>query len=103
MLKYTLSEKEEKLINEFSLIDTQVENLYNEFHNGLSFEINLDGKKQILTEEHVRSLRAHKDSKIRRKAYKALRKVYSKKESKIILSNLYSTFVKNWIFSVKTR
>jgi len=102
-LKYILSEKEEKLINEFGLIDTQVENLYNEFHNWLSFEIVLDGKKKKLTEEEVRSLRAHKDPKVRRKAYKALRKVYNNRESKVVLSNLYSTFVKNWIFNVKTR
>ena len=102
-LKYVLTEKEEKLIAEFANIDTQVENLYNEFHNGLSFKMEIDGEEKILTEEEVRSYRAHKDPQMRRKAYKALREVYWKRESKVVLANLYSTFVKNWIFNVKIR
>jgi len=102
-LKYLLSEKEEKLLSEMQIVDTQVENLYNEFHNGLSFEIVLDGKKKKLTEEEVRSFRAHKDPKVRKKAYKALRKIYGKQESKVVLSNLYSTFVKNWVLNAKLR
>jgi oligoendopeptidase F len=102
-LKYLLSEKEEKLLAQTQIVDSQIENLYNEFHNWLSFEIILDGKKKNLTEEEVRSLRSHKDPKIRRKAYKALRKVYWKRESKVVLSNLYSSFVKNWILNVKLR
>ena len=102
-LKYILSEKEEKLITEFSNIDSQVENLYNEFHNGLTFKMEIDGEKKTLTEEEVRSYRSHKDPEIRRKAYKSLREVYWKRESKVVLSNLYSTFVKNWLFNVKTR
>ena len=102
-LKHLLSEKEEKLLSEMQVVDSQVENLYNEFHNGLSFEIVLDGKKKTLTEEEVRSLRAHKDPKTRRKAYKALRKVYGNRESRVVLSNLYSTFVKNWVLNAKLR
>ena len=102
-LKYLLSNKEEKLLNEYGIVDSQVENLYNEFHNWLTFKIILDWKKQILTEEEVRALRSHKDPKIRRKAYKALREVYWKKYSKTILSNLYSTFVKEWVVSLKLR
>ena len=102
-LKYLLSEKEEQLLTKVSSVDSQVENLYDEFHNGLTFPIFLNWKKQILTEEEVRSLRKHIDPKIRRKAYKALRKVYSQREVRVTLSNLYSTFVKNWVLNVKIR
>ena len=102
-LKHILSPKEEELLTKFSTIDSQIENLYDEFHNWLTFEITLNWKRQKLTEEEVRSLRLHKDEKIRQKAYKSLRKVYSSREVKVTLSNLYSTFVKNWVLNVKIR
>ena len=102
-LKYLLSEKEEQLLTKVSSVDSQVENLYDEFHNGLTFPIFLNWKKQVLTEEEVRSLRKHINPKIRKKAYKALRKVYSQREVRVTLSNLYSTFVKNWVLNVKVR
>jgi len=41
-LKYLLSEKEEQLLTKVSSVDSQVENLYDEFHNGLTFPIFLD-------------------------------------------------------------
>jgi len=98
-LKYLLSEKEEKLLNEYSIVNSQIDNLYNEFHNWLVFKI--DGKK--LTEEEVRSMRTSKDPKKRRKAYKILREKYDEFASKTVISNLYSTFVKNWIVNIKVR
>ena len=98
-LKHLLSEKEEKLLNEYSIVDSQIENLYSEFHNGLTFEI--DGK--TLTEEEVRSMRSSKDPQKRRKAYQALRKKYDEFASKTVLSNSYSAFVKNWIVNMKIR
>jgi oligoendopeptidase F len=41
-LKYLLSEKEEQLLTKVSSVDSQVENLYDEFHNGLTFPIFLN-------------------------------------------------------------
>lgn len=98
-LKYILSNKEEKIINEYSKILSQINNLYNEYHNWLEFEI--DEKK--MTESEVRSLRSNKDPKTRRKAYKELRRQYWKQESKKIFTNLYSSFVKNWQIDVNIR
>jgi len=102
-LKHILSKKEEKLLNELSPIDNQIENLYNEFHSWLSFKIKLNWENKTLTEDEVRSLRSHKDPKIRRLSYKVLREVYWKKWNKTVLSNIYSTFVKQWWLSVKLR
>ncbi len=98
-LKYLLSEKEEKLLNEYSTVDSQIENLYNEFHNGLVF--NIDGKDE--TEEKVRSMRASKDPAKRRQAYKALKEKYGEFSSKTVLSNIYSAFVKHWQVDSKLR
>ena len=98
-LKYLLSGKEEKLLNEYSTVDSQIENLYSEFHNGLVFKI--DWKQ--LTEEEVRSMRASKDPEKRRKAYKSLREKYDEFSSKTVLSNIYSAFVKNWQVNIKVR
>ena len=102
-LKYLLSSKEEKLITKFSPISSQVENLYDEYHNWLVFEIFLDWKKKKLPEEEIRALRSHKDEKIRKRAYESLRKTYSQRETRVVLSNLYSTFVKEWTLNVKLR
>ncbi len=102
-LKHILSKKEEKLLNELSPIDNQIENLYNEFHSWLSFKIKLNWENKVLTEDEVRSLRSNPDPKIRRLAYKTLREVYWKKWNKTVLSNIYSTFVKQWWLSVKLR
>ena len=102
-LKHILSKKEEKLLNELSPIDNQIENLYNEFHSWLSFKIKLNWENKVLTEDEVRSLRSNPDPKIRRLAYKTLREVYWKKWNKTVLSNIYSTFVKQWGLNVKLR
>ena len=102
-LKHILSKKEEKLLNELSPIDNQIENLYNEFHSWLTFKIKLNWENKVLTEDEVRSLRSNPDPKIRRLAYKTLREVYWKKWNKTVLSNIYSTFVKQWILNVKLR
>ena len=102
-LKHILSKKEEKLLNELSPIDNQIENLYNEFHSWLSFKIKLNWENKVLTEDEVRSLRSNPDPKIRRLAYKTLREVYWKKWNKTVLSNIYSTFVKQWVLNVKLR
>ncbi len=102
-LKHLLSKKEEKLLNELSPVNTQIENLYNEFHSWLSFKIKLNWEHKVLTEDEVRSLRSNSDPKIRRLAYKTLREVYWKKWNKTVLANIYSTFVKQWVLSVKLR
>ncbi len=102
-IKYLLSEKEEQLISKLSSANAQIANLYNEFHSWLTFKICINWKKLTLTEDEIRALRKHPDQKIRKKAYKSLRKTYSKNETKIVLSNLYSSFVKNWILNVKIR
>jgi len=101
--KHILSKKEEKLLNELWTVDSQVENLYNEFHSWLNFKIKINWENKTLTEDEVRSLRSHKEPKTRRLAYKTLREVYWKKWNKTVLTNIYSTFVKQWILSVKLR
>lgn len=98
-LKYLLSKKEEKLLNEYQGFNSQIENLYNEFSNGMEFEI--DWKK--VTEWEVRSMRSSKDPIKRRKAYKILKQEYNKQYPKTVLANIYSSFVKNRLFDVKIR
>lgn len=98
-LKYILSPKEERLLNEYGNIESQVENLYNEFHNSLIFEV--DWKQ--LTEWEVRSMRSSKDPEKREKAWKVLREKYSLKHNQIVLSNIYSSFVKKRLLNIKLR
>jgi len=102
-LRYVLGEREEFVLNEKSRALGVVEGLREELTNSYSFEIEIDGKKKIVTDEEIRSLRTSPNREIRKKSYESLRAVYNSKQAQITLGNIYSGIVKDWASDVKLR
>ncbi len=102
-LKRILSEKEEYVLNIISRPLSVIGNLSEELTNSFLFPIEIDGKKQELTDAEIRSLRESNNREIRRKAFESIHEVYGEKSLQITLWNCYSGVVKNWATKLTLR
>ena len=91
---YTLSEKEEQIIN---LKDSTGKNafvqLYEEITSGLKFELEIDGEKKTLTGEETASYFMHPDRELRRKAFDAFFEVY--RDNAKLITSILNTLVRD--------
>jgi oligoendopeptidase F len=67
---YTLSEREEQLLNQKQLTSSSAfEQLYEELTGSLRFKLTLDGEEQELTDGEVMALLRHPDREVRERAF----------------------------------
>ncbi len=95
-VKRILTEREEYVLNVKSRPLGLATDLYDELVGSFEFEIELDGKKNVLTDAEVRALYESPDRETRRKAFESIRGTYASKSAQITLGNCYSAIVKNW-------
>lgn len=103
-LHYLLDEKIENTLNQkASSSNLAFVKMYDEYVGNLSFEIEKKGKIEKVTEEEVRTLRMHSKEEKRKMAFESLKKTYLEDKNRIVLSNVYTSIVKDWTTEVKMR
>ncbi len=92
---YTLSEKEEKLLNlkDVNGIDALV-NLYEMITNHFTFTLDVEGRKKSLSRDELTGYIFNASPDVRRAAYQELNRVYA--ENSTILAQIYSHRVRDW-------
>ena len=99
---YTLSEKEEQVINRKNLSGkTAFVNLFDEFTSSFTWELEIDGEKRTLTDSEIRQLLRHQDADLRFRAKKAHDGKYG--ENAIIFTNVFGSIVKDHATEVEMR
>jgi oligoendopeptidase F len=103
-IEYLLDEKTEFALN---LKQTSgsgaVHSLYDEYTGSLTFEMEVDGKVEVVTEDEVRSARMSTKEATRKAAFESLRAVYNQKQNQILLSNIYRSVLKDWSSEIQLR
>jgi oligoendopeptidase F len=95
MAKYSLSEKEEKIINTLDVTGiSALVKLYDKITNAFEYFVNIDGKKRKMTREELTSLVRSSNPKKREAAYKTLLGKYF--DNKGVLGEIYQNIVLNW-------
>jgi oligoendopeptidase F len=102
-VKRILSEGEEYVLNTQARALSLATDLYEELTGSYEFEIEIDGKKQVMTDAEIRALRESPDRETRRKAFESIRKVYGTKQNQIALGNCYSSVLKSWSSRITLR
>ena len=99
---YTLSEKEEQIINKKNLSgkDTFV-NFFQEYTSSFSWEIEVEGTIKTLTSEGMRHLLRDSDPTLRERAKRAYDGRYG--ENQIIFSNVFNAIVKDHAVETEMR
>ena len=92
---YTLSEKEEKLINIKDVTGSQaIQRIYDSMTNGFTFKIMVDGEEKEMTRGEAMQLVRSDDPEKRAAAYQAIYKVFG--ESGPILGQMYQALATDW-------
>ncbi len=100
--KYTLSEKEEKVITLKDLTGINAfQKLYSDLTSGFQFECELDGVKKIMNGSELRALRYHPKPEVRRSAMKLFFSRYE--ENELIIGHIFNAIIKNCGIERKTR
>ena len=92
---FTLSEKEETLINlkDVNGIDAMVD-LYEMITNQFTFTLEVDGEKHSLTRDQLGSYFQSTSAEVRERAYQALYRVYAANST--VLAQMYIHRVRDW-------
>ena len=96
-LKYILPEDQERILGMKMRTLSVPLDLYEEFTGSFQFKIEIDGEEKTVTEEEIRTFRMSPDREVRRRAFASLRSVYNTPQTQIVLGNLYSSIVKDWV------
>lgn len=100
--KYTLTEKEEQLINLKSVTGRSAfQKLYTDVTSEFSFEFEVDGETRKMNGSELRSLRQHPDPDVRRRAMQTFYARYE--EHKTVLTQCYNNVVKDFNADRKLR
>ena len=91
---YTLSEKEEQVINKKDLSGKHaLVNLYTEYTSAFTWQLEVDGERQTLTGEEVRNLLRRPEPDLRERAKRAYDSRYG--ENAIIFTNVFNAMLKD--------
>ncbi len=91
---YTLSEREEQLINHKNLTGkTAFVNLFNEFTSSFEWQFEIDGETKTMTESDLRQLVRSADAELRRRAKAALDGKYG--ENALIFTNIFGNLIRD--------
>ena len=99
---YTLSEKEEQVINKKNLSGRQAfVNFYQELTASFTWELEVDGEQKVLTGEEVRNLLRRPEAKLRERAKRAYDSRYG--EHVIVFTNVFNAIVKDHALETEMR
>jgi oligoendopeptidase F len=99
---YTLSEKEEQVINKKDLSGKHaLENLYTEYTAAFTWELEVDGEKRKLTGEEVRNLLRRPEPDLRERAKRAYDGRYG--DEAIIFTNVFNAMLKDHALEMEMR
>ena len=99
---YTLSEKEEQVINlKDSTGSSAFVQLYEEYTGDFEFEMEIDGENKKMTGEEISSYFSHKDRDVRKNAYDAFYAVYKCKVN--VITSILNTLLRDHYNETKLR
>lgn len=99
---YTLSEKEEQVINKKDLSGKHaLVNLYTEYTAAFSWQLEVDGAMRTLTGEEVRNLLRRPEAELRERAKRAYDGRYG--ENAILFTNLFNAMLKDHALEMEMR
>ena len=99
---YTLSEKEEQVINKKNLTGKSTfVNFYQEYTSSFRWEIEVDGDLKTLTAEEMRNLLRRSEANLRKRAKRAYDSRYA--ENQIIFTNVFNAIVKDHALETEMR
>ncbi|MDZ7288306.1 MAG: M3 family oligoendopeptidase [candidate division KSB1 bacterium] len=99
---YTLSEKEEQVINKKDLSGKHVfVNLFDEYVASFTWQLEVDGEMKTLTGEEMRHLLRHPDPALREKAKRAYDGRFG--ENAIIFTNIFNAMLKDHSLEMEMR
>ena len=100
--KHILSKDGEKILAATSISRRDaIAELYEKITSSYTFEIEIDGKVQHLTDSEIRSLRRSPDGELRKKAMKTLFEKYEK--DNLVINGLYNIVVKDYDTEARLR
>jgi len=100
--KHILSKDAEKILAATSISRRDaVSELYEKITSSYTFDIEIDGKIQHLTDSEIRSLRRSPDGQLRKKAMKILFEKYEK--DSLVINGLYNIVVKDYDTEARLR
>jgi oligoendopeptidase F len=100
--KHILSKDAEKILAATSISRRDaVSELYEKITSSYTFDIEIDGKIQHLTDSEIRSLRRSPDGELRKKAMKILFEKYEK--DNLVINGLYNIVVKDYDTEARLR
>jgi len=99
---YTLSEKEEQVINKKDLVGKNAfVNLYTEYTAAFTWQLEVDGETRTLTGEELRNLLRRPESEVRVRAKRAYDGRYG--ENAIIFTNTFNAMLKDHALEMEMR
>ncbi len=99
---FTLSEKEEQIINKKDLTGKQaLVNFFDEYTSSFTWEIEIAGEAKTLTAEEVRNLLRQPDADLRARAKRAYDGRYG--DNAIIFSNVFNAIIKDHALEMEMR
>ncbi len=99
---YTLSEKEEQIINKKDLTGKHtLVNFFDEYSSSFTWQIEVQGEQMMLTAEEVRNLLRQPDADLRARAKRAYDGRYG--ENAIIFGNVFNAIVKDHALEMEMR
>lgn len=99
---YTLSEKEEQVINKKDLTGKHaLVNFFDEYTSSFTWQIEIAGEEKTLTAEEVRNLLRQPDANLRERAKRAYDGRYG--DNAIIFSNVFNAIVKDHALEMEMR
>lgn len=99
---YTLSEKEEQVINKKDLTGKHaLVNFFDEYTSSFTWQIEIAGEEKTLTAEEVRNLLRQPDADLRERAKRAYDRRYG--DNAIIFGNVFNAIVKDHALEMEMR
>ncbi len=99
---YTLSEKEEQIINKKDLTGKHaLVNFFDEYTSSFTWQIEVEGEERTLTSEEMRNLLRQPDADLRARAKRAYDGRYG--ENAIIFGNVFNAIVKDHALEMEMR
>jgi len=99
---YTLSEKEEQVINRKNLSGkTAFVNLFDEFTAAFEWKLKVDGEMKKLTQSEIRELQRHPDAGLRKRAKAAHDGKYG--ENALIFTNIFGNIIRDHATEMEMR